>query len=67
MIAQMESTEVHTESVISGMKKDFSNAKFVEGIAKNQRDMLVELNALSDQTATIREMFKERDNRVSYP
>jgi len=67
MIAQMESTEVHTESVISGMKKDFSNAKFVEGIAKNQRDMLVELNALSDQTAAIREMFKERDNRVSYP
>jgi hypothetical protein len=29
--------------------------------------MLVELNALSDQTAAIREMFKERDNRVSYP
>ena len=46
---------------------DFSNAKFVEGIAKNQKNMLVELNSLSEQTKGIKEMFKERDNRVSYP
>jgi len=67
MIAQMESTEAHTESVIAGMKKDFSNAQFVEGISQNQKNMLAQINDLSAKTNAMLEMFKERDNRVSYP
>ena len=67
MIAQMESTEAHTESVIDALKTDFSSAKFVEGISKNQKNILQQMNALAVETAAIKELFKERDNRVSYP
>jgi hypothetical protein len=67
MIAQMEATEVKTEAVITGMKEEFSDADFVAGLATNQKNMMSQINTLSAQTAAMLEMFKERDNRVSYP
>ena len=67
MIAQMQSTEAHTESVIAGMKKDLSNVNFIDTLAKNQANMMDQMNDLSAKSKAMLEMFKERDNRVSYP
>jgi hypothetical protein len=58
---------VKTEAVITGMKEEFSDADFVAGLATNQKNMMSQINTLSAQTAAMLEMFKERDNRVSYP
>ena len=52
---------------ISEMSKTVSDTTNFDRLMTNQKDIVKLLGKLSNQNTDIQRLFKERDNRVSYP
>ena len=49
------------------MTKSVSDTKNIDRLAANQKTIVRMLGELSSQNTELSRMFKEKDNRVSYP
>ena len=67
MIKELEALSAANAKAISEMSKTVSDTKNFDRLMTNQKDIVKLLGKLSNQNTDIQRLFKERDNRVSYP
>ena len=67
MIKELEALSAANAKAISEMSKTVSDTKNFDRLMTNQKDIVKLLGKLSSQNTDIQRLFKERDNRVSYP
>ena len=67
MIKELEALSAANAKAISEMSKTVADTKNFDRLMTNQKDIVKLLGKLSNQNTDIQRLFKERDNRVSYP
>ena len=67
MVKELNAMSQANADALAKMTKSVSDTKNIDRLAANQKTIVRMLGELSSQNTELSRMFKEKDNRVSYP